>query len=151
MISFREGNYQDIPKIIKLLADDPLGSKREKIDKESQKKYIDAFNEILEQDNNFIIVCDYKENNIVAFAQITIIPTISISGKKRALIEEVRVDKKYRGQGFGKSLVNNLCEFAKNNDCSIVQLTTDKSRSEALEFYKSLGFIDSHIGMKLYI
>jgi GNAT superfamily N-acetyltransferase len=33
--------------------------------------------------------------------------------------------------------------------CELVQLTTDKSRADALRFYQSLGFVDSHEGMKL--
>lgn len=33
--------------------------------------------------------------------------------------------------------------------CGLVQLTTDKARSDALRFYQSLGFADSHEGLKL--
>jgi GNAT superfamily N-acetyltransferase len=33
--------------------------------------------------------------------------------------------------------------------CGMLQLTTDKTRPEALRFYESLGFVASHEGMKL--
>uniref|UniRef100_A0A2A4Z8B9 N-acetyltransferase domain-containing protein n=1 Tax=OCS116 cluster bacterium TaxID=2030921 RepID=A0A2A4Z8B9_9PROT len=35
--------------------------------------------------------------------------------------------------------------------CGLVQLTTDKSRMRAHDFYRGLGFEPSHIGMKLKI
>jgi hypothetical protein len=34
-------------------------------------------------------------------------------------------------------------------DDELVQLTTDKSRPDALRFYESLGFVASHEGMNL--
>jgi GNAT superfamily N-acetyltransferase len=40
---------------------------------------------------------------------------------------------------------------AKENGCHLVQLTTNKKRTQALEFYKRLGFIASHEGMKLHL
>ena len=33
--------------------------------------------------------------------------------------------------------------------CAMIQLTTDKSRADAHRFYESLGFVSSHLGMKL--
>ncbi|RQP20913.1 MAG: GNAT family N-acetyltransferase, partial [Brucella intermedia] len=40
-------------------------------------------------------------------------------------------------------------ERCRERGCRLVQLTTDKSRADALRFYRSLGFIDSHEGLKL--
>ena len=40
-------------------------------------------------------------------------------------------------------------ELAQQRGCGLVQLTTDKSRPEAHRFYKSLGFVASHEGIKL--
>jgi GNAT superfamily N-acetyltransferase len=33
--------------------------------------------------------------------------------------------------------------------CGLIQLTTDKRRTDARRFYESLGFTASHEGMKL--
>jgi hypothetical protein len=33
--------------------------------------------------------------------------------------------------------------------CALVQLTSDKTRRDAIRFYESLGFVASHEGMKL--
>ena len=39
-------------------------------------------------------------------------------------------------------------EQCRVRNCGLVQLTTDKSRPDALRFYESLGFVASHEGMK---
>jgi GNAT superfamily N-acetyltransferase len=40
---------------------------------------------------------------------------------------------------------------AKEEGCHVVQLTTNKKRPGALEFYKKLGFVASHEGLKLHL
>ena len=39
--------------------------------------------------------------------------------------------------------------LARRRGCVLVQLTTDKSRLDAHRFYRQLGFVASHEGMKL--
>jgi GNAT superfamily N-acetyltransferase len=40
---------------------------------------------------------------------------------------------------------------AREAGCRLVQLTTDKRRGDAHRFYARLGFVASHVGMKLDI
>ena len=42
-------------------------------------------------------------------------------------------------------------EECRKRGCELVQLTTDKSRADACQFYDSLGFKASHEGMKLIL
>ncbi|HID69879.1 MAG TPA: GNAT family N-acetyltransferase [Desulfobacterales bacterium] len=42
-------------------------------------------------------------------------------------------------------------ERAKERNCNIVQLTSDKQRPDALHFYEKLGFKATHEGFKLAI
>nr|WP_231950730.1 GNAT family N-acetyltransferase [Legionella spiritensis] len=90
------------------------------------------------------------DNQIVGVAQIDYLQYLTYKGGVRAQIEGVRIQKKYRNKGIGKRLFNFLLDKAKQRGCQLVQLTTDKSRPEALKFYESLGFVPSHIGMKLH-
>ena len=39
--------------------------------------------------------------------------------------------------------------LARRRGCALVQLTTDKARTDAHRFYRRLGFVASHEGMKL--
>ncbi|ELY1990560.1 GNAT family N-acetyltransferase, partial [Vibrio harveyi] len=55
----------------------------------------------------------------------------------------------YRGQGFGEKMFEYAIEQAKNKGCTIVQLTSDKQRPDAIRFYEKLGFKATHEGFKL--
>ncbi|MFS0564097.1 GNAT family N-acetyltransferase [Brevibacillus invocatus] len=50
---------------------------------------------------------------------------------------------------MGEALFRHAIELAKEHDCGLVQLTTDKKRPDAHRFYDRLGFVASHEGMKL--
>ena len=72
-------------------------------------------------------------------------------GGLKAQIEAVRVQKKFRGMGFGKKIFKWAIKRSMDKGAHLVQLTTDKQRPDAIEFYKALGFKDSHAGMKLHL
>lgn len=92
-----------------------------------------------------------KAEKIVGTLQITFTPSISFQGGKRATVESVRVDEKYRRQGFGKQLMKWAIERAREENCFAIQLTTNAERKDAHRFYENLGFTGSHLGMKLYL
>ena len=48
-------------------------------------------------------------------------------------------------------MMNAALEFAKLNNASIIQLTTNKQRTRAKRFYERLGFEATHEGMKKYL
>ncbi len=148
-IDFRPAVRADVEIIIDLLVDDPLGAKRENVVKPLATSYCDAFDQIDADPNNELIVaeCDSK---VVGVLQLTFIPYLTYQGSWRALIEGVRVHKDYRSQGIGKELFTWAIEKARMKPCKIVQLTSDKSRTEAIRFYESMGFKASHEGFKLW-
>ena len=55
------------------------------------------------------------------------------------------------GKGFGKKIFKWAIKRSIDKGAHLVQLTTDKQRPDAIEFYKALGFRDSHMGMKLHL
>ena len=148
-ITFRVAGRDDLQNIVQMLADDPLGKKREIFTEPLSDKYFKAFEEIEQDKNNEIILACYDEK-IVGFFQITYIPYLTYMGRWRALVEGVRVHKAFRNKGIGKALILRSINLAKKRNCHLIQLTTDKKRPEAIVFYKSLGFVPSHEGMKLH-
>ena len=50
---------------------------------------------------------------------------------------------------MGAKLIQWAIDRAKETDCSIVQLTSNKERPDAIRFYESLGFTASHEGFKM--
>lgn len=67
------------------------------------------------------------------------------------MVEGVGVSLKFRSKGIGKSLIQEAIRRAKIKGCRLVQLTTDKTRPDAIRFYGNLGFNLSHEGMKYHI
>ena len=148
---FRKATEGDIPNIVKMLADDELGSKREDYKVPLPKIYYDAFQNILQDKNQELIILENFNKDIIGTLQLTFIPYLTYRGGLRAQIEAVRIHKKFRGKGFGKKIFKWATKRSIDKGAHLVQLTTDKQRPDAIEFYKALGFRDSHMGMKLHL
>jgi GNAT superfamily N-acetyltransferase len=149
-IIFRQAEREDLPEIVRMLADDFLGATRERYENPLPESYVKAFEEIEADKNNELIVAE-TGGEIVGTLQITFTPSISFQGGKRATVESVRVDDKYRGLGIGKELMLWVIKRAKEENCVAIQLTTNAERSDAHRFYENLGFKGTHLGMKLYL
>ena len=147
-LSFRPAKKEDLPAIVEMLADDFLGRQRENL--QNFLLYEKAFEEIEADLNNELIIVEISDE-IVGTMQLTFIPSISFQGGKRAQIESVRVDAKHRGQGIGRKMFEWAIERARQENCFLVQLSTNKDRIDAQRFYENLGFKASHVGMKLYL
>ena len=148
--SFRRAVRGDLPDIVRLLADDVLGSTRERYVVPLPASYYDAFDAIERDPNNELVVVEL-DGSIAGVLQLTYIPSISRLGSWRAVIEGVRVDSSRRSSGIGRKLFAWAIERARSRGCMLLQLTSDKSRIDAIRFYESLGFVASHEGMKLQL
>jgi GNAT superfamily N-acetyltransferase len=147
-ILFRRAVLADLPDIVRMLADDSLGATRESFELPLPESYYTAFEAIERDANNEIVVAD-KGGKVVGTLQLTFIPYLTYQGSWRALIEGVRVDASMRGAGLGHRLIAHAIERARERGCKMVQLTSNKSRGDAVRFYQSLGFVASHEGLKL--
>ena len=146
-LTFRRASAADLEDIVALLADDELGRKREDPDPPLNPRYIDAFAAIDADRNQFLVVVE-EGGQIVGCLQLSFIPGLSRLGLWRGQIESVRIASTRRGGGLGKRMFEWAIEECRKRGCEIVQLTTDKSRTEARRFYEGLGFVASHEGMK---
>jgi len=146
----RKAIHSDVPEIVRLLQDDDLGVSREKYHESIPPSYYSAFSVIDRDKNNYLVVAEI-DGKVVGTMQLTFITYLTYQGGKRAQIEGVRVDETVRGKGIGKALFEWAIEKSKAEGCHLVQLTTDKKRKDALEFYRSIGFVASHEGMKLHL
>lgn len=147
-ITFRKAEYDDLPRIVHLLANDSLGKLRESDSSPLPPSYYAAFDAIYHDKNNYLLVA-VLDKQIVGVLQITFITHLIYQGGKRALIEGVRVDESMRGKGVGRLLFEKAISKAREENCYMVELTTNKKRTDAIAFYKKLGFEASHEGMKM--
>jgi GNAT superfamily N-acetyltransferase len=149
-IEFRDAREEDLPAVVALLADDPLGETREDPRTPLNAAYVDAFRDMQDQGNNRLLVAEH-DGRVVGCLQLVILPGIARLGMRRAQIEGVRVARDQRGTGLGRKLFEHAIALAREESCGLVQLTTDRTRPDAHAFYESLGFTVSHLGLKLVI
>ena len=148
-VTFRRAIRDDLPAIVRLLADDPLGASREQVTTPLPEAYYTAFDAIEGDPNNELIVLETNARAVVGVLQMTFIPGLTRRGSWRALIEGVRIAAEMRSGGVGRQLMEWAIGRARERRCHVVQLTSDKSRVDAIRFYQRLGFVASHEGLKL--
>ncbi len=134
-----------------MLANDPLGQKREDFQQPIPRSYQKAFDAIAKDPNQELMIAEMEDHQVIGTLQLSFIQYLTYQGGIRAQIEAVRVHSDHRGKGIGKLLFEWAIERAKAKGAHVVQLTTDKKRPEALKFYEDLGFKASHEGMKLHL
>ncbi|PPS75616.1 MULTISPECIES: GNAT family N-acetyltransferase [Streptomyces] len=147
-LEIRAAAADDVPAIVAMLADDPLGAQRESPD--DLTPYLAAL-ERLSTDPNQHLVVAVREGRVVGTLQLTIIPGLSRRGATRSIVEGVRIHADERGSGLGTQLIEWAIEESRNERCQLVQLTSDKTRADAHRFYERLGFTASHTGFKLQL
>ncbi len=150
-IMLRRAEAGDLPAIVSLLAADQLGAVRDGIrDDADLRAYRRAFAAI-DRDPAHVLAVAVAGDRVVATMQLSFLPGLARRGALRAQIEAVRVDQAYRGGGLGRAMLTWAIGEARRRGCTLVQLTTDKSRAGAHRFYERLGFTASHEGMKLIL
>jgi ribosomal protein S18 acetylase RimI-like enzyme len=147
-LTYRKATFVDLPAIVRLLADDELGKTREDASEPLNALYTAAF-QAIEQDGNQLLAVVERGGVVLGCLQITFIPGLSHRGMWRGQIEGVRVGSGERGARVGRAMLEWAIEECRRRGCGAVQLTTDKSRTDAHRFYESLGFKATHEGMKL--
>ena len=150
MINIRRATTSDISAIVQMIADDTLGKTRENFQTTLPKEYRMSFENINADKNQELIVVENEKAAVIGTLQLSFIQYLTYCGGIRAQIEAVRIHKAYRGMGIGETLLEWAITRAKERKAHVLQLTTDKKRPEALRFYKKLGFIASHEGMKIH-
>lgn len=144
MIRFRNATRDDVEAVVRLLGDDTLGADREQPD---LSPYHGAFDAMMAEGNNHLIVGE-DQGQIIATYQITFISGLSLRATRRAQIESVRVASEWRDQGIGTLMMADAEGRARRAGCTLIQLTTNRARQKAHDFYERLGFTPSHIGFK---
>jgi GNAT superfamily N-acetyltransferase len=146
-IDFRRALASDLPSIIALLADDPLGQAREDGSMPPAASYAAAF-EAIDADPNQLLAVVTEGGRVIGTLQITFLPGLSRKGMWRGQIEGVRIAASHRGAGLGGRVLEWAIEQCRAHGCGLVQLTTDRERRDAHRFYDRLGFVASHLGYK---
>ncbi|HZE51654.1 MAG TPA: GNAT family N-acetyltransferase [Bradyrhizobium sp.] len=148
-ITIRRARRDDVGVIVAMLADDPLGSGRERLEDPLPASYFRTF-EVLEHASHIqLVVAEDEDGAVIGCLQLCILPGLSSQGASRGLIEDVRVATHCRSRGVGEKIVQWAVAEARAKGCALVELLTHNTRVDAQRFYARLGFQPSHVGMTL--
>ncbi len=106
---------------------------------------------ILEQPNRGRIFVLRQNGTILGM--INLLFTISTAeGGFVIVLEDVIVQREYRGKGFGDKLLGHAIEYARKKDFARITLLTDRMNADGQRFFKAHGFIESKmIPMRLIL
>ncbi|WP_420034548.1 N-acetyltransferase family protein [Streptomyces sp. cg28] len=147
-LEIRAAEVEDVPAIVAMLADDPLGAQRESPD--DLAPYLAAHARLAADPNQHLVVA-VREGRVIGTLQLTVVPGLSRKGAVRSIIEAVRIHADERGGGLGTRLIAWAVDESRRQGCQLVQLTSDATRTDAHRFYERLGFSASHVGFKLQL
>jgi ribosomal protein S18 acetylase RimI-like enzyme len=148
-VIIRRAARGDVESIVRMLADDSLGSGRERLEDPLPESYFRAFEAVDRDPNIQLVVAEDGEGVVVGCLQLCILPGLSSQGASRGLIEDVRVAAHCRSLGIGEQMVQWAVAEARSRGCKLVELLTHNTRVDAQRFYKRLGFAPSHVGMTI--
>jgi len=145
MITFRKAQASDLPAIVAMLADDPLGAAREDASLPLARGYLDAFDAI-----------DADPNQLLAVAVdgAEVVGTLRLATKKpwaidlkyftragRALyLTDMAVDPASQRRGVGRGLLHAAVEVARAWPADAIRLDAYDAAAGAGPFYAACGF-----------
>ena len=119
---------------------------------EGKLKY-DVFSKIYQDklnDNNSYYVVAVIDNKIVGVLTSELEVKLTRE-RKQMYIDTIIVDENYRNKGIGKTLMENALNYAKDNNCEIVELTSRIKNENAHRFYEGIGFKKHSFKFKMYL
>lgn len=147
-LTIRKAISADVAVIVAMLADDALGAKREDTSLPLRDEYRNAFAAIDADPNQLLAVVE-RDGEIIGCMQISFIPGLSRLGMWRGQIESVRIASchSWRWNRPPDDWVGNRAvprARLRSGTAHDRQITR-----RCAAFYQSLGFMDSHEGLKL--
>ncbi|EJG01468.1 GNAT family N-acetyltransferase [Flavobacterium sp. F52] len=106
------------------------------------------FNENISNPRNLYLIAENETEGLgfISFHTQNLLHHCGLVGE----IQEFFIRQKYRGQGFGRLLINEILSFAEQNNLKSIEVTTNKKRVENVAIYENLGFTLSHNKFTIY-
>ena len=147
MTAIREARPEDLEAIVRLHEEDTLGGHGDAWRPETQGAYARAFAAIAASRDNTLYVAEL-DGSVVGTFQLTYIPCLTGLGALRAKVESVKVSSALRSRGIGARMMAFAEEAARSRGARLLELSSNKTRTDAHRFYERLGFARSHEGIK---
>lgn len=149
----RNAEKKDIPQLDELLfqVNKVHSDGRPDIFKPGAKKYSDdELEKIISNSSTPVFVADDGEGNVLGYAFCIFEQAHSgaMQDIKTLYIDDLCVDKNYRGKKIGTTLYEYVLEFAKKSGCYNVTLNVWALNENARKFYEKCGLSVLKIGME---
>jgi len=149
MLTYRHATPQDLPFIVGLIVEDAVVATNDSVADANHADYAAALAAIDADPNQEMFVVEDAGKPIGCF-QLSYLPGLMRRGMWRGMIEVVHVSESERNRGYGSQMMRWALERCRERGCGMVQLTSNKKRTDAHRFYERLGFSRSHEGFKYY-
>jgi GNAT superfamily N-acetyltransferase len=149
MLTYRHATPEDLPFIVGLIVEDAVVATNDSVADARQPDYDNALKAIDADPNQEMFVVEDAGKPIGCF-QLSYLPGLMRRGMWRGMIEVVHVSESERNRGYGSQMMRWALERCRERGCGMVQLTSNKKRTDAHRFYERLGFSRSHEGFKYY-
>jgi GNAT superfamily N-acetyltransferase len=152
-VSVRLAGKADVQRIAALIA---MGNAAAPMDATAAEAeaghpaYAEAFARIAASEANRLFVAE-QAGRVVGTYQLTALPGIAERGRTRGKIESVHVEPALRGSGIGAAMMRHAIAEARALGIGLLELSSNKSRTDAHRFYERLGFARSHEGFKMVL
>lgn len=115
MTEILQANQTNLSSIVRLLADDKLGAKRERFEDPLPAVYDEVFHAIESQAGNQVLVAvDHRD--VIGCLQLTMIPGLARQDMKRSQIEGARIGRNYRRKKIGEKLFEEAIHIAQSEN-----------------------------------
>jgi GNAT superfamily N-acetyltransferase len=92
-----------------------------------------------------VLVADLQGRVVAMVTMQTLVSTAE--GGPVGLVEDLVVEREYRGRGIGAGLLRQLQNWAQENGLSRLQLAADRANGDALEFYRTVGWHQTSLSL----
>ena len=147
----REAREADLPRLLELFFQlSELGEQPEPTVRELTDGLRSAFQELKANRLSTCWVLEV-EGRVEGALSLHLLPTLAHGGRPFAIIEDVVVEQKHRGSGYGRQLMTQAEKVAQAHGCYKISLTSNRRRLEAHAFYERLGYTATHRGFTKYL
>ncbi len=150
MLSFRHATPADLPFLVNLIVVDNVGPSVDAGQDPNGAEYRAALAAIDADPNNELYIAELDGEAVGTF-QLTFMPGLMRRGMWRGTVESVHIAPQHRDKGLGSRMMAFAHERCEARGCGMVQLTSNKARTDAHRFYRRLGYAQSHEGFKLFL
>ena len=141
MIKTEIAKSYDIQELCRLLEELFSMEKEFEPDIGKQEKGI---KKIMESSSTGFIAVIKDNEKIIGMVNILYVVSTFL-GERAAILEDMIIDREYRGKGYGTTLIKYAVEEAEKRGAKRVTLLTDDTNESAMKFYEKNGFKKSEM------